>query len=78
MAQLTIYMDGETRKEIERAASQARSSVSRWVKEKLTNALRKEWPQNYFDVFGSLSEGDIHRPQQPNFKEDRPRQRLSR
>ena len=74
MAQLTIYIDDETRKRIERAAEQARSSVSQWVKSRLTEALERTWPDNYFELFGALRGSDLERPAQPPFDDDLPRE----
>lgn len=65
MAQLTIYIDDETRQRIEAAAAREKISVSRWVKERLSQAVEHRWPTNYFDVFGSLSGTDLSRPEQP-------------
>ena len=76
MAQLTIYIDDETRKRIERAARRARSSVSQWVKDKITNALENDWPDGYFRLFGSLADADVERPAQPDERHDASRDDL--
>lgn len=62
MAQLTVYLDEKTRRRIERAAREGDVSVSQWVKDKLTQALERDWPAGYFDLFGSLKDGDLVRP----------------
>ena len=69
MAQLTVYIDEETRKKIEVAAKNANASVSQWVKEKLAEALQRTWPENYFDLFGSLHGSDLERPPEPSVKD---------
>lgn len=66
MAQLTVYIDDDTRRRIEEAAKIAEVSVSQWVKERLTTALQSDWPDHYFDVFGSLRDVEIERPEQPD------------
>jgi len=76
MAQLTIYIDDRCRKRIAAAAKQARTSVSRWVTEKLTKALEDEWPEGFFQVLGSLADSDLERPPQPNPRHDSRRPRL--
>jgi hypothetical protein len=76
MAQLTIYLDDDTRKRIETAARQAQVSVSQWVKDRLTQALEASWPANYFDLFGSLADSDLVRPPQPGFEQDTRRKRM--
>lgn len=74
MAQLTVYIDDDTRRRIEIAAKNAKASVSQWVKEKLREALESSWPTNYFELFGSLRGSDLQRPAQPRPKDDLPRQ----
>ncbi len=70
MAQLTVHIDEQTRKQIENAAKNADSSVSQWVVARLTEALQKTWPENYFDLFGSLRGADLERPPELCFEDD--------
>jgi hypothetical protein len=70
MAQLTVYLDEKTRRRIERAAREGDVSVSQWVKGKLTEALERDWPAGYFDLFGSLKGSDLARPAQPPLSSD--------
>ena len=58
MAQLTIYLDDKILKKIGASARQEKTSVSSWVKRKLTSVLDSEWPAGYFNVFGSLKDDD--------------------
>ena len=76
MAQLTVYIDDETRRRIELAARRANTSVSQWVKERLSSALETEWPRGYFDLFGALKDADLERPAQPGSAEDVDRELL--
>jgi hypothetical protein len=70
MAQLTVYIDEETRRKIEIAARRAETSVSQWVKQRLASALETEWPEGYFELLGSLKGVDIVRPAQPRPEDD--------
>lgn len=70
MSQLTVYIDDKTREKIEVAARQAEISVSQWVKNRLSTALETEWPQGYFEVLGSLDDGDLERPPGPPREDD--------
>ncbi|MBF0387817.1 MAG: toxin-antitoxin system, antitoxin component [Candidatus Omnitrophica bacterium] len=76
MAQLTIYLDDETLKRIEKSARQEKGSVSAWVKRRLTVSLEEGWPAGYFDLFGSLKEADLKRPAQLPSSADRRRAEL--
>ena len=70
MAQLTVYIDDETRRRIAIAAKRADTSVSQWVKERLSSALETEWPDGYFELLGSLTGVSIERPPQPRPEDD--------
>lgn len=76
MAQLTIYLDDESIRRIEGAAARENSSVSGWVKRRLIQSLDDQWPQGYFDLFGSLSSTDLEEPSELNPADDVPREAL--
>lgn len=76
MAQLTVYIDDETRLRIEVAARRADVSVSQWVKQRLTSALQTEWPTGYFEMFGTLPDGELERPPQGRFADEASREPL--
>jgi hypothetical protein len=76
MSQLTVYMDPEIMKKIERAARSRKLSISKWVRQELNQALETAWPVHYFDVFGSLKESDLSRPDQASLECDAPREDL--
>ncbi|MBI2119965.1 MAG: toxin-antitoxin system, antitoxin component [Elusimicrobia bacterium] len=70
MAQLTVYIDDKTLKQIDIAAKREHTSISKWVKVRLSTALETKWPAHYFDLFGSLSKEDLERPKQLDFSKD--------
>jgi len=74
MAKLTVYIDDETRRRIAIAAKRADTSVSQWVKERLSSALETEWPDGYFELLGSLAGVGIERPPQLRPDDDVPRE----
>ena len=76
MAQMTIYLDDETVQRVERVARQSGSSVSSWVKQRLTEALDRTWPPGFFDLFGRLEDSGIDRPPQPDSGMDEEREPL--
>lgn len=75
MAQVTIYLDDETLKRVERAAKKTGTSISAWVKGRLVTSLDDDWPAGYFDLLGSLADSDLERPK-PSPARDVPRRRL--
>jgi hypothetical protein len=48
-----IHIDDATRERIKCAARLAESSVSQWVRQKLSEALDQTWPENWFALFGA-------------------------
>jgi len=76
MGQITIYMDEETIKKIERAATKEHDSISKWIKKRLVKFLKNEWPEGYFDLFGSIKDDAFKRPSQPDWGRDRKRPSL--
>ncbi len=76
MPQVSIYVDEDLLKKIERAAKKEHASISKWVQEKLRRALEDTWPKGYFELFGSLADTDFERPPQPSLADDAPREQL--
>jgi len=57
MAQLTIYLDEESGRLIEKAARRESVSLSRWAREKLLHAAgAPAWPENYAELLGSIDD----------------------
>lgn len=76
MAQLTVYVDGQTFKKITLAAKKEHVSISRWVKSRLSKSLTDTWPEHYFELFGAASDCTFERPDQGSFEQDIPRAKL--
>jgi hypothetical protein len=76
MAQLTIYLDDESIRKIETAAALEKSSVSKWVKNRLVQSLESQWPTNYFSLLGSLAESDLPAVSKMDFSQDAARESL--
>ncbi len=76
MSQVTIYLDTESMKQVKAAAKKERTSVSRWARARLCEALRPSWPAGYFSLFGELRDSGIERPAQGSLAEDAARRGL--
>ncbi len=76
MAQLTIYLDNSTLKKIEAAATEESISVSKWVRQRLEQALTHEWPSSYFSLFGALKDVDFQEAGEINFQSNIQREEL--
>lgn len=76
MAQLTVYIDEKTLKKIGFAAQAERSSISQWVKSRLTCSLESSWPEGYFNLFGRLKKINLKRPSPLKLYQDIDREKL--
>jgi len=56
MPQVSLYIDERTLKRIQTAAKTENLSLSRYVSQKLRATLEDEWPDNYSDLFGSVTD----------------------
>ncbi|MCW7470528.1 toxin-antitoxin system, antitoxin component [Leptospira kanakyensis] len=74
MPQLSLYIDQETLKKIELAAKKEKVSISQWVKGKLQSSFEKKWPDNYFQLYGSIEDESFKRPDSLSLKNDSKRE----
>lgn len=64
MPQISLYIDDETLRKIERAASKNNVSVSKWMAEQIRLSVVAGYPEGYESLFGSVKEGELVRPEQ--------------
>ena len=78
MAQLTIYLDETTREKAAMAAKRAKRSLSSWAREQLGAAAEtgQTWPDDYFDLFGSVTDPTFQTAEASEKGEDAPREQL--
>ena len=56
MSQVTIYLDKETKKKMEKAAKASGVSQSKWIREIIRQQTTKEWPEHIHQLAGSWSD----------------------
>ena len=76
MPQLSLYFDEKTLKMVERAARLSNTSISKWVKGKVVESLENEWPDGYFELFGSIGDPSFEAPAEPDKTNAVPREEL--
>ncbi len=77
MPHLNIYVGEDLLRQIKTTAKIEKISMSKLIQNKISNVFNKaDWPENYFDIFGSLDENDLKRPEQTAAKFDVPRESL--
>lgn len=76
MPQISLYIDEKTLKEIEKAASEEQVSMSKWVVKRIQSHLKPTYPDNYANLFGSIKDDSLTRPDQLSFQHDAKREPL--
>ena len=76
MAQLNLYIPEALMNKITSAAKKKKVSISSWVKDQLEGKLYDAWPNDYFNLFGSLKDLDFERAEQSPFSSDIKREAL--
>lgn len=64
MPQLSLYIDKETMKKLENIAKIENVSLSKWVGSVIQNALKNNYPPNYFELFGSVNDDTLKEPEE--------------
>jgi len=74
MPQLSLYIDEDTLKKLQREAKKAKKSMSQIAKERLQQSFAEDWRATLDKAFGSIP--DIERPEQLRWEDDAPREEL--
>lgn len=76
MPQISLYIDEGTLKKVESAAARQHLSISRWVAEQIRAKVEPVYPVGFEELFGSLKEDELTRPDQGTFTVDATRESL--
>ncbi len=68
MAQLHCYVPDKTAEMFRQKSKQAHLSTSKYLAFLVKNEITEEWPDNYFDLFGSWEGEPLERPSQGVFE----------
>ncbi len=58
MPQVSLYIDRDLYKEVESAAKSKDKSLSGFVSDVLRDYLDDEWPEEFFELFGSAADDE--------------------
>lgn len=58
MTQLTIYIDNNLSKRLDKATKSSGKSKSKWVAEAIEKSLNDQWPQGFFSLAGSWKDDE--------------------
>lgn len=78
MGQITIYLDDETEKLVERHVKGSGVSTSKWISEAVRKRVQSEWPADVLALFGSWKDEDFPDADElrKGYGEDIPREKL--
>ncbi len=64
MPQLHCYVPEKVAAQFQQKAKQAHLSVSKYLAKLIKNEIASQWPEGYFDLFGSWEGDPLERPEQ--------------
>jgi len=76
MPQISLYIDKTTLKKIEHAASIENKSISNWVGSKIAKLLGDKWPEDYFNLYGSVNDDSFRAHKNMKYSDDAKRESL--
>jgi hypothetical protein len=76
MPQISLYIDKETLKKVEKAANAEKISISKWVGKQLKKSLHSNYPEDFQNLFGSIQDESFTTPKRESFDADTKRESL--
>jgi hypothetical protein len=70
MPQVSLYIDSDTLKRVEKRAQQNEISVSKWVGMCIKKSIHDEYPESFFNLCGALKDIPFEIPPQGKFEDD--------
>ena len=70
MPQVSLYIDKETLEKIEEMAQKSHTSLSKWVGSNLKRLIKDDYPDTFFNLFGSIQDTTFERPEDSSFDTD--------
>lgn len=68
MSQLHCYVADDLAEKFKKQAKAAHLPVSKYLALLVKREVEQQWPENYFDCFGSWQGDRLERPEQGNFE----------
>jgi hypothetical protein len=68
MAQIHCYIPDEVAEQLQKKARHAHISVSKYLANLVKKEVGNQWPEGYFDVFGSWEGEPLKRSEQGEFE----------
>lgn len=74
MSQVSLYVDDSTLQSMRIAAKKENLSLSKWVLALIKKNISPEYPDEFVNLFGSISDETFKRPEQPLLSDDAQRE----
>ena len=68
MAQLHCYVPDDVAEQFRKKAKHAHLSASKYLAKLIKREIHTQWPENYFELFGSWEGERLDRPQQGEYE----------
>ncbi len=68
MAQLHCYLPDDVAEQLHKKAKHAHLSVSKYLANLVKKEIDKQWPEGYFDIFGSWEGKPLKRSDQGEYE----------
>jgi hypothetical protein len=72
MPLISLEFDQSTLEKIKKVAKQDNISISVWVRNNIKKALKNEYPEDFFNLFGAITDDTFIEPNDINSKYDLP------
>jgi len=69
MAQLHCYIPDEIAEQFQKKAAHAHLSTSKYLANLVKREVGNQWPEGYFDLFGSWEGDPLTRPEQGEYEQ---------
>jgi hypothetical protein len=76
MPQISLYVDENTLKKVEKAAKIENKTISKWVASKIKSSLESDWSKEWMNLFGSIKDPSFSEPSELKFNDDSSRSKL--
>jgi hypothetical protein len=77
MPQISLYIDEETLKQVEKAADAENTSISKWVGKQLKKTLQSSYTEDFQNLYGSVRDESFTIPERSSFEADADRESLT-
>lgn len=76
MPQVSLYIDKTTLSKIEELAQKSKVSLSKWVGNNLKRLIKDDYPEDFFNLYGSINDTSFEKPKELLLNNDSKRETI--